>query len=81
MDSIITPHGEEELNTLEVVSPASWTGEQGCAVGPFSDEEVAQHCAENVIDADSLKNYHQRVFVKGDAWYITLLPKKPAIES
>ena len=74
MDSIITTHGEEDLNTLEVVSPASWTGEQGCAVGPFSDEEVAGHFAKNVVDINTLDNVSQRVFVKGNAWYVTLLP-------
>lgn len=56
-----------------VVSPASWSGENHCLIGPFSSREVAFCFATYVLNVGDYGVRSGRVFAKRDAWFVEAL--------
>jgi hypothetical protein len=63
-------HEDGATRSAEITSPARWGGEGGCIVGPFSNEAAAR----NFAGVRRPKRLEQRYFVRGDAWYLELIP-------
>ena len=67
MDAAKTPNRQAS----KIVSPAAWMGET-CVVGPFSSKYVAEYFAGHSVEFGQLETLSQRIFVKGDAWYVEI---------
>lgn len=64
------PH--DALRHHEPISPNRWSGERDCLIGPFSSREVARTFVSLSVDFDQLGEVLERIFAKGDAWYVEL---------
>lgn len=61
--SRVTPCGH-------IVSPAAWSGEDSCAVGPFSSREVAHYFATHVLAIENDEMAGHTICVRGDEWFV-----------
>ena len=58
------------IHFLQPVLPNRWQGETDCIVGPFSSCEIAEYFANRVVDFGQFESCSQRIFPKGNEWYI-----------
>lgn len=73
---MLAPHlwtgAQDDPRHCEPISPNCWSGERDCLIGPFSSREVARTFVSLQVDFDQLGEVLERIFAKGDAWYVEL---------
>lgn len=57
-------------NTLNLMSPNSWSKTSKALMGPFSSEKVARYFASHVADLKGNHLHKNVLFVKGDSWFL-----------
>ena len=60
------------------ISPAQWTGERDCTIGPFSSKKVALSFVTHVLNVGDSGITSGEIFAKRDAWFVDVLSYLPS---